>query len=370
MKAVVLCAGAGTRLYPLTFVRPKHLLPVAGRAILDWVLSDLAAAGVEESVFVIGAGGDRIRAFVGDGSRWNLRSSFCVQHEPRGLAHALSCARPGMGDDERFLMYLGDDLLGDGVAAFAEEFEMSGAAASLIVKPVPDPREFGVVVCEDGAVTRAVEKPPQPPSDLAIVGVYGFGPEIWDAISSIEPSDRGELEITDAIGHLASEGLTVTCHVTEGFWADAGSPDALLTANRFYLQRLAHGIDGDVDGASVIEGDVVIAAGARITASTIRGPCRIDADSVIEHSTIGPHASLGAGCLVRGSTVSDSVLDDGCVVAEVRGGLSRSILGRGVTVSRLGQPDGVPISILAADETTVTADAASAPGENPTAAGD
>lgn len=356
MKAVLLCAGAGTRLYPLTFVRPKHLLPVAGRAVLDWVLGDLAEAGVDEAVFVIGAGGDRIRAFVGDGSRWNMRASFCVQHEAKGLAHALGCARPEVDDDERFVMYLGDDLLGDGIAAFADEFVASDAAASLIVKPVPDPRAFGVVVCEDGAVTLAVEKPEDPPSDLAIVGVYGFGPEIWEAIDSIEPSDRGELEITDAIEHLVAEGRVVTCQVTEGFWADAGSPEALLTANRFYLQRLAHSIDGDVDGASIIEGEVEIAAGARITASRLLGPCRIEADCAIEDSTVGPHVSLGAGCHVRGSTIIDSVLDDMCVVANVPAGLSHSILGQGVTVSDLTRSAGAPISMVAADETTVTAE--------------
>lgn len=352
MKAVLLCAGQGTRLRPLTFCRPKHLLPVAGRAILDRVLEDLASAGVDETIFVVGRECDPLQDFIAEGSRWGVRTRFCVQEEPLGLAHALQCARKLVGEDERFLMYLGDNLLGGGVGAFAQDFADGDEAASLVVKPVPDPRAFGVVVMEGGVVTRLVEKPQEPPSDLAIVGVYGFGPQIWRAIESIEPSDRGELEITDAINYLAQSGECVRCHVMEDFWADAGSPEALLAANRYFLDRIERRIEGEVDGASTVEGAVQIEAGARITASRIVGPCLIGPDTVVQGCTVGPHVAVGAGCRLRDLAVSDSIIDDASAVERISGRLEGSLLGRGVRVSGIG--GGEPLSICMADDSVIT----------------
>jgi len=353
MKAVLLCAGDGTRLRPLTFCRPKHLLPVGGRAVLDRVLSALQEAGVDEAIFVVSPIERELQEFVGDGSRWGMTSEFFVQPEPLGLAHALACARSGIDDDERLLMYLGDDLLGDGVTEFASDFMASDAAASLIVKRVDDPRAFGVVVVEDGAVTRLVEKPSVPPSDLAIVGVYGFGPEIWEAIDSIKPSARGELEITDAIDYLVRGDHRVECHVTEGFWADAGSPEALLAANRFYLGTGAYSVEGHVDGASTIEGDVTIAGGARITASRIIGPCLIGADSAVEGSVIGPNVAVGEDCVVRGVEVRESIIDDGAHIEGVGVAMDHCVLGRGVRISGLRPTGPGPLTMLLADQSII-----------------
>lgn len=353
MKAVLLCAGEGTRLRPLTYCRPKHLLPVAGRAVLDHVLTALADAGVDEAVFVVSPGETALHDFVGDGSRWDMDVAFCVQPEPLGLAHALSCAREHIDEDERFVMYLGDDLLGDGVTEFVRRFMPSDAAASLIVKPVEDPRAFGVVVVEDGVVTRLVEKPSVPPSDLAIVGVYGFGPEIWEAVDSIEPSARGELEITDAIDHLVATNQRVECHVTDGFWADAGSPQALLAANRFYLRDAVHRIDGDVDGESVIDGDVTVAAGACVTRSRITGPCVIGADCAIKDCTIGPDVAIGEGCSLRGVEVRDSTIDAGTSIGGVPVPLQRCVIGRNVQISGMTSVSSAAMSLLLADESTI-----------------
>lgn len=352
MKAVLLCAGEGTRLRPLTLARPKHLLPVAGRAVLDRVLEDLSAAGVDEAIFVVGANREPFEEFLGDGGRWGMRVGFCLQEEPLGLAHALSCAHECVGEDERFLMYLGDDLLGDGVAEFARAFADGAACASLIVKPVPDPRDFGVVVVKDDAVTALVEKPRKPPSDLAIVGVYGFGPEIWQAIDSIEPSARGELEITDAINHLAETGERVECHVTEGFWADAGTLDALLSANRFFLGRIERRLDGEVDGASTVEGAVEIGAGARIIDSRIEGPCLIGPDTVVERCSLGPHVSVGACCALTDVAVTNSVIDDRGTIEQIDTGLDGCLMGRKVQVRGISGPG--PLRMLLADESVVT----------------
>lgn len=354
MKAVLLCAGAGTRLRPLTFARPKHLLPVAGRAVLDWVLCDLAEAGVDEVVLVVGCESRHLREFVGDGARWGMTVTYAVQEKPLGLAHALSCARQHL-EDERFLMYLGDDLLDRGVVAkFAASFAQSDAHASLLVKPVEDPRAFGVVVMEDGCVTRLIEKPSRPPSDLAIVGVYAFGPEIWEGVDNIEPSARGELEITDAIDYLVRAGRTVHCHVTDGFWADAGSPAALLSANRYFLGFTERRIEGDVDGASSVEGSVQIAGGARVLRSQIVGPCIIGPDCVIKDCVIGAGTSVGAGCTLTATVVADSIIDDHCRVERVRPGLHRSIVGPAAVIADMSAE--APLRVLAADGTVLMPD--------------
>ena len=263
-----------------------------------------------------------LREFVGDGGRWGLGASYVVQPEPRGLAHALGCARAAIADDERFLMYLGDDLLDRGVVAdFVADFAEGDADASLVVKPVPDPRAFGVVALEDGRVRRLVEKPQDPPSDLAIVGVYGFGPAIWEALDGLQPSARGELEITDAIDRLVRAGQHVTCHVTEGFWADAGSPTALLAANRYFLDLLERRIDGEVDGGSTIEGEVCIEAGARVRRSRIVGPALIGADCVIEIAHRS--ARRTAECVVAATDVIGSIIDE-AVASSVRACTTRS----------------------------------------------
>lgn len=355
MKAVLLCAGEGTRLRPLTHVRPKHLLPVAGRAVLDWVLCDLADAGVAEVVIVVSPEARRLREFAGNGARWGLRTTYMVQPQPLGLAHALGCAREAIAPDERFLMYLGDDLLDRAVVAdFVRDFQAGDADASLIVKPVADPRAFGVVVVEDGCVCRLVEKPQEPPSDLAIVGVYGFGPAIWEALEGLQPSARGELEITDAIDRLVQAGRRVTCHVTDGFWADAGSPQALLSANRYFLGLLERRLDGAVDGASTIEGEVRIEAGARVVRSHIIGPCLIGPDCVVEDCRIGPDVTLGAECTAVGTEIVNSIIDDGCCIERVRPGLHGAILGPNCRLTDLSVPAGAGLSMLVADDTVIS----------------
>ncbi len=354
MKAVVLCAGEGTRVQPLTFARPKHLMPVAGRAVLDHVLEALAEAGIEGAVFVVGRQGEHLKEFVGDGSRWGMRAEYVVQYPPRGLADAVRCARAEV-EGERFIVYLGDDLLGDGVTEFVSGFADSHVQGSLIVKRVEDPRQFGVVVVEGDRVVKLVEKPAEPPSNLAIVGVYGFGPEIFDAIENTEPSKRGELEITDAIDLLAQRGR-VSYHETQGFWADAGSPESLLSANAFYLRRIERRIDGEVDGDSRVEGHVQVGSGAKVIGSHIMGPCLIGEDCLVKESELGPNVSLCAECEIVRSRIANSMLDEGCSVANAEGGLTDSLLGRGVCVqgARAVRPE-MTLRMLAADNTVIVA---------------
>jgi len=348
MKAVLLCAGEGTRLRPLTFTRPKHLMPVAGRPVLDHVLSSLAAAGISETVFVVGTHAPVLREFIGDGSRWGMPASFAIQPEPRGLADAVRSAREHV-EGQRFIVYLGDDLLGDGVSEFVSDFAGSDVHASLIVKSVGDPRQFGVVVVEEGQVVRLVEKPQDPPSDLAIVGIYGFGPEIFEAIERTKPSARGELEITDAMEALLEGGGRVECHITEGFWADAGSPQLLLAANEFFVERGGRTIEGRVTGCAV-EGAVQVCEGARVSSSRLIGPCLIGPGALVSDSVLGPNVSVGAGCEISGARIDRSILDEGCVIMGLTRGITQSLLGREVRISLPGTGGG-PLALMLADNT-------------------
>jgi len=348
MKAVLLCAGQGTRLHPLTHSRPKHLLPVAGRAVLDHVLESLAVAGVSEAVFVVAPEAEALRECVADGSRWGMTACYVVQDSPRGLADAVRCARDYV-EGERFIVYLGDNLLGEGVTEFMADFAASDAQASLVVKSVEDPRQFGVVVMEEGRVTRLVEKPADPPSDLAIVGVYGFGPKIFEAIGRIEPSARGELEITDAMYDLLMNGERVDCHVTDGFWADAGSPAAVLAANEYYLRQGGQAIAGEVTDCA-IAGPVQVAPGATVRGCRLEGPCLVSEGCVVDGSSLGPNVTLGAGCRVADSTLARTILDEDCVVEGAEAGIEDSLAGRRVRISR---PSETLVDLLAPDDATI-----------------
>jgi len=348
MKALLLCAGQGSRLHPLTASRPKHLLAVAGRTVLDRVLGSLAAAGVTEVTFVVAPEAKALRECVGDASRWGMTASYAVQESPRGLADAVGCAKDHVAG-ERFIVYLGDNLLGEGVTEFVADFATSEAEASLVVKPVADPRQFGVVVMEEGQVTRLVEKPAEPPSDLAIVGVYGFGPKIFEAIDRIEPSARGELEITDAIYDLLMHGEQVDCHITEGFWADAGSLAAVLAANEYYLGLDGQSIAGEVSGCA-IAGPVQVAPGATVRGCRIEGPCLVSAGCVVEDSILGPNVTLGPGCRVTDSRLARTILDEDCVVEGAEAGIEDSLVGKRVRISR---PTETLVELLAPDGATI-----------------
>ncbi|MEO0085351.1 MAG: glucose-1-phosphate thymidylyltransferase [candidate division WOR-3 bacterium] len=333
MKGLVLSGGRGTRLRPLTYTIAKQLIPVANRPILAYVFDHLRAAGIRETGVVVSPEtGDAVAAFLGDGSAWNMKLEFIRQESPDGLAHAVKVARPFLGDDP-FVMYLGDNLLQDGVREAIAEFEDAKADAVIMLKQVSDPRAFGVAVLDSsGSVVRLVEKPTRPPSDLALVGVYLFSPRVHRVIAGLKPSARGELEITDAIQQLADSGASVRARVLSGWWLDTGKKDDLLDANYVVLDTYCRSaIEGTVENSN-LTGEVEVGPGAQVRNSTILGPTVIGAGAVIESSLVGPHCSIAGNCIVRDSTVVRSVILERSRITGVKR-LEQSLIGREVRIS-------------------------------------
>jgi len=349
MKGLILSRGAGTRLRPITHTSAKQLVPVANRPILFYGIDDMAAAGIQQIGIVISpATGDEIRSAVGDGSDFGVSVTWIVQDEPLGLAHAVKVARGFLGDSD-FVMYLGDNMLEQGLAGFVGQFEKgrsatptlaldgesaAAPAAQILLARVEDPSSFGVAALgKSGEVVALVEKPADPPSDLALVGVYLFDHNIHAAIDSIEPSPRGELEITDAIQALIDAGHVVHHEVLDGWWIDTGKKDPLLECNRLVLDTLEQRISGQVDRASSIEGKVVIESGAQIVNSIVRGPAIVDSGTVITDSHIGPYSSIARDCHIVSSEVDNSVILRRASIRDVPR-LTSSIVGRDTDISR------------------------------------
>ncbi|MCU1360813.1 MAG: glucose-phosphate thymidylylransferase, long form [Ilumatobacteraceae bacterium] len=338
MKALILAGGAGTRLRPITHTSAKQLVPVANKPILFYGIEAMVDAGIKEIGVIVGDTRAEVMAALGDGSQWGATITFIPQDAPLGLAHCVLIAADFLGDDD-FVMYLGDNLLEQDLGAFVSAFETArmGAeppTAQILLKRVPDPHRFGIAELDAaGNVVRLVEKPADPPSDLALVGVYLFDRTILDAVRAIQPSPRGELEITDAIQWLVDQGLRVRQEELTGWWIDTGKLTPLLEANRLLLERIETRIDGEVDELSVIDGRVVIEAGATIVDSTLRGPLIIGAGAVIERSFIGPFSAIGNGCQVRHSEIEHSVIMDGSTITDIQR-LEDSLIGREAVVVR------------------------------------
>ncbi len=338
MKALILAGGAGTRLRPITHTSAKQLVPVANKPILFYGIEAMVAAGITEIGVIVGDTRAEVMAALGDGSQWGAAITFIPQDAPLGLAHCVLIAAEFLGDDD-FVMYLGDNLLEQDLAAFVDAFEAAREtdeppAAQILLKRVPDPHRFGIAELDaDGHVVRLVEKPADPPSDLALVGVYLFDKTILDAVRAIAPSPRGELEITDAIQWLVDQGKRVRQEELTGWWIDTGKLTPLLEANRLLLEKIENRIDGTVDQASVVDGRVVVEAGAIVTNSTLRGPLIIGARSVITDSFVGPFSAIGNDCQVHQSEIEHSVVMEGSTIRDIPR-LEDSLIGKDVVVSR------------------------------------
>jgi len=338
MKALILAGGAGTRLRPITHTSAKQLVPVANKPILFYGIEAMAAAGIREIGIIVGDTRAEVMATVGDGAAFGVEVTYIPQEAPLGLAHCVLIAEDFLGGDD-FVMYLGDNLLEQDLAAFVTAFETARAddeppTAQILLKKVPDPHRFGIASLDaNGHVVHLVEKPVDPPSDLALVGVYLFDKTIHTAVASIEPSARGELEITDAIQWLIDQGFRVRCELLTGWWIDTGKLTPLLEANRLLLEKIETRIEGEVDDRSTIDGRVVVEAGARVVNSTVRGPVAIAAGAQIIDSFIGPFSAIGADCKVTNSEVEHSVIMARSTITDIPR-LEDSLIGRETVVTR------------------------------------
>jgi glucose-1-phosphate thymidylyltransferase len=335
MKGLILSGGKGTRLRPLTYTRAKQLVPVANKPILFYGIEAIRDAGVNRIGIIVGDTADEIRRACGDGSRWNVDIEYIQQDAPLGLAHAVLTAEEYLGDDP-FIMYLGDNLLAKGIVSLVEEFRRDKPTAQILLAHVPRPEQFGVAELEDGRVIRLEEKPKEPKSDLALVGVYMFSSPIFEAARAIKPSGRNELEITDAIQYLIDRGYTVRPHIVEGWWKDTGKLEDMLEANRLVLDTLQPRVSGTVDTHSRVEGKVIVEEGAEIFSSVIRGPAIIGARSRIEHAYIGPFTSVHEDVLIRASEVEHSIILAGSSILELGSRVEGSLVGHNVHIERTG----------------------------------
>ena len=352
LKGLILSGGAGTRLRPITHTSAKQLVPVANKPVLFYGIEALVDAGVTEiGIIIAPETGDEIRAAVGDGSAFGATVTYIVQDEPAGLAHAVLTAEQFI-DGSPFVMYLGDNLLADGLRGLVASFRETEPDALILLTPVSDPQSYGVAELDGERIVRLIEKPKEPPSNLALVGVYLFGPPIFDAARALQPSWRGELEITEAIQGLIEQGRAVHSEVVSGWWKDTGQLADMLEANRLVLEEIEARVEGEVDEASRVEGRVVIEKGAVVTGSVVRGPAVIGAGARIESAYVGPYTSIGDGVRICRSEIEHSIVLAGSVVEDLGTRMEASLLGREVKLTR---SDGMPktLRMLVGDKSEI-----------------
>lgn len=333
MKGLILSGGKGTRLYPITYTSAKQLVPVANKPVLFRVIEAIKEAGIVDIGVVVGDTAPEIMHAVGDGSRWGVKITYIPQEAPLGLAHAVKISQEYLGE-ERFVMFLGDNVIEGGISNLIRQFQDFDYNCQIVLTHVANPRLYGVAELKDGRVVRLVEKPQDPPSDLALVGIYMFDHHIFEAVNAIRPSWRNELEITDAIQYLVDHGYKVHPYIHEGWWIDTGRPGDMLDANRLVLEELEPYIEGYVDRDSRLIGKVTVEKGAEIINSVIRGPAIIGEETRIVNSYIGPFTSIYHHVLIEKSEIEHSIILEHSRIVDIDQRIEDSLIGRNVEIVR------------------------------------
>lgn len=334
MKALILSGGTGSRLRPLTYTGAKQLIPIANKPILYYAIEAIKDAEVNDIGIIINKEtGPDVRNALGDGSDWGVSITYIEQDAPRGLAHAVMISESFIGQDS-FLMYLGDNLVRDGVKDFADRFREGDGNALILLSKVEDPQRFGVAELDGDRIVRLIEKPKVPPSDLALVGVYLFDSSIFKAVNEIQPSWRNEFEITDAIQYLVDHNYKVDSYVIDGWWKDTGKPEDVLEANRMMLEYIEGSINCIVDDKSDVTGRVVIGEGAAVVNSVIRGPVIIAPGARIENSYIGPFTAISQNVVVQNSEIENSIVLEGTHILNIPSRIDNSLIGKNARLNR------------------------------------
>jgi glucose-1-phosphate thymidylyltransferase len=334
MKGLILSGGTGSRLYPLTYTNAKQLIPIANKPILFRVIEAIRDAGISEIGIVVGNTENQIREAVGRGGRWGVNITYIRQDKPLGLAHAVKVSHDFLGDD-RFVMFLGDNVIEGGISPLIAQFADSDWNSQIVLTRIDHPEQYGVAeLGDDGKIVRLEEKPKQPQSDLALVGIYMFDCNIFDAVNAITPSYRGELEITDAIQWLVNSGFAVHPFVHRGWWIDTGAPGEMLEANDLVLEEIDYEIEGYVDRDSKVGRRVSVERGAEIINSIVRGPSIIGENARIINSYIGPFTSINHDVIIENSEIEHSVVLENCEIRDIDSRIQDSLIGRSVIIER------------------------------------
>ena len=331
MKALILAGGSGTRLRPITHTSAKQLVPIANKPVLFYAIEAVRDAGITDIGIIVGDTRDEVKAAVGDGDRWGVSVTFIKQDEPRGLAHTVLIAEEYLAGDS-FVMFLGDNLIKDGITDLVREFEECRPNAQILLARVREPQRFGVAELKDGKVVRLIEKPENPQSDLALVGVYMFDSSIMAAVKAIKPSPRDELEITDAIQYLVDNGRTVVPHIINGWWKDTGKREDILEANRIILDSLQSRIDGTIDEKTTVKGNVVVEEGAVVENSALIGPAIIGRNTRIKDAAIGPFVSIYFDAVIENAAIENSVILEGSSIVGPKSRLVDCLIGKNVII--------------------------------------
>jgi glucose-1-phosphate thymidylyltransferase len=335
MKGLILSGGKGTRLYPITYTSAKQLVPVANKPVLFRVIEAIRDAGIHDIGIVVGDTAPEIKEAVGTGKRWDVRITYIQQDLPLGLAHAVKVSKDFL-DNDKFVMFLGDNVIEGGISGLIGQFEASGYNCQIVLTPVDNPSQYGVADLDPdtGRINRLVEKPRNPPSNLALVGIYMFDSNIWEAVDAIKPSWRGELEITDAIQYLVDKGYKVHPYVHTGWWIDTGAPGDMLEANDKVLEEIEPRVDGYVDRDSQVNEKVTIERGAEIINSRIRGPAIIGEDSRVINSYVGPFTSIYHHVVVENSEIEHCIVLEHSRIVDIPYRIEDSLIGRRSEITR------------------------------------
>jgi len=333
MKALITAGGKGTRLRPITHTQNKHLIPVANKKILDYALEYVKEAGITDIGIITNKEGTEVKEVYGDGSDFGVDITYIPQESPRGLADCIRIAEPFIGK-EPFVFYLGDNIIVGGINRFVQEYKQNQTSCHLVLSKVPDPGRFGVPEIEDDRIVKVIEKPDDPPSDFAVTGIYIYDSSIFEAVNNIEPSERGELEISDAHQYLIDNDLEISFSEITGWWKDTGKPNDLIEANRLVLDNINRDLRGELDSESIIQGRVKVEEGAEVESSHLRGPVTIGKNAKIKNSYIGPYTSINQNSTIRNSEVEFSIIMQNVSICDQKMRIENSIFGKNSEILR------------------------------------